>query len=52
MWRVYRLRAEGGAESVLHAGRELQVGDTNVVVPTVQEDVGLRGRGAQGGGLS
>lgn len=42
---VYRLRSEGVAVSVLHAGRELEVGDANVVVSAVQENVSLRGRG-------
>ena len=49
---VYRLRSEGVAVSVLHAGRELEVGDTNIVVTTVQENVGLRKRWAQRGTLS
>lgn len=49
---VYRLRSKGVAMSVLHAGRELEVRDTNIVVTAVQEDVGLRGRGAQRRGLS
>lgn len=30
---------------VLHAGREVEVRDTNVVIATVHEDVSLRGRG-------
>lgn len=33
--------------SVLHAGRELEVRDTNIVVAAVEEDVSLRGRRAQ-----
>lgn len=37
--------------SALHAGRELEVGDTNIVVTAVQENVGLTGRGAQRGGI-
>lgn len=31
----------------LHGGRELEIGYANIVVTAVQEDVGLRGRGAQ-----
>lgn len=42
---VYGLRSEGVAASVLHAGGELEVGDANVVVTAVQENVRLRGRG-------
>ena len=41
MLSVYRLRSEV-LVSVLHAGRELQVGDTNIVVTAVQENVSLR----------
>lgn len=41
---VYRLRSEDVAVSGLHGGRKLQVRDTNVVVTTVEENVGLRGR--------
>lgn len=33
-----------GSRSALHGGRELEVGDANVVVAAVEEDVGLRGR--------
>lgn len=38
-------RSEG--MSILHGGGELEVRDTNIVVSAVQENVGLRGRGAQ-----
>lgn len=40
--------------SVLHGGGELEVGDADIVVTAVQEDVGLRGRGdrKEGRGLS
>lgn len=39
----------GVAVSVLHGGGELEVGDTNVVVTAVQENVGLGGRGTKRG---
>lgn len=42
---VYRLRSEVVAMSPLHAGRKLEVRDANVVIATIQENVGLRGRG-------
>lgn len=48
---VYRLRSEAAAVSVLHGGGELEVGDANVVVAAVQENVGLRGRGGKQGGV-
>lgn len=35
--------------SVLHGGGELEVGDTNVIVTAVQENVGLGGRGTKRG---
>lgn len=37
------------AVSVLHGGGELEVGDTNVVVTAVQENVSLGGRDTKRG---
>lgn len=48
---VWRLRSGSAAVSVLHAGRKLEVGDTNIVIAAVEEDVSLRGRGAQREGV-
>lgn len=48
---VYRLRSKCTVGSGLHSGRKLEVGDTNVVITAIQENVGLRGRGAQRGRL-
>lgn len=36
------------SRSALHGGGELEVGDANIVVAAVEEDVGLREGGADG----
>lgn len=46
--KLFSLREDKGGGEALHGGRELEVGDANVVVAAVEEDVGLRGRGAEG----
>lgn len=45
---MHTLGSKVTTASALHGGRELEIGYANIVVTAVQEDVGLRGRGAQG----
>lgn len=46
--KPFPLCEDEGSRSALHGGRELEVRDANVVIAAVEEDVGLRERGADG----
>lgn len=48
--KFFPLSEDGGrgSKSALHGSRELEVGDANVVIAAVEEDVSLRKRDADG----